>query len=182
MSPPSPTSNEAAADQARWLAQEVMPHEPAIRGYVQSRYPAVDPDDVLQESYLKLLKYKARDQVVSTKAFFFTVVRNTALVLLRRRKFYSDTPVNALPDSCIMEEKSDASEIANCHQRIDLAVLAIESLPPRCREVFRLFALERLSAPEIATRLGITESTVYVHIAAGAKKCREFLRQRGEYP
>ncbi len=44
------------AEAGRWLTEEVQPHERALRGYLHSQFPSLDADDVVQESYLKLLK------------------------------------------------------------------------------------------------------------------------------
>ena len=52
---------------------------------------------------------------------------------------------------------------------------AIESLPPKCREVFRLSYLEDLSNREISERLGISQSTVENHMYAALKQLRRKL-------
>ena len=59
MNPPSPNSESALvrADHARWFAEEVRPHEPALRAWLRRQYPNLaDMDDVVQESYLQLLR------------------------------------------------------------------------------------------------------------------------------
>ena len=53
--------------------------------------------------------------------------------------------------------------------------VAIESLPPKCREVFRLSYLEDLSNREISERLGISQSTVENHMYAALKQLRRKL-------
>jgi len=190
VSNPSTTEPSPAADQARlpapslskWFEEEVQPHEVALRSYLRSRFPSVEADDVVQESYLRLLKVRARGGVESVKAYVFTIARNTALAVFRRRKFISDVPVNNLPDWCILDESPDAAAMANTHQQFMLAEEAIEQLPARCRAVITLAAFEQLSPRDIAQRLGIAESTVYVQLARGFKKCAEYLRERGELP
>lgn len=52
---------------------------------------------------------------------------------------------------------------------------AIESLPPKCREVFRLSYLEDLSNREISERLGISQSTVENHMYSALKQLRRKL-------
>ena len=52
---------------------------------------------------------------------------------------------------------------------------AIESLPPKCREVFKLSYLEDLSNREISERLGISQSTVENHMYAALKQLRRKL-------
>lgn len=47
-------------EQARWFAEEVYPHEPALRAYLQARFPTLgDHDDLVQETYTRLLRAQA---------------------------------------------------------------------------------------------------------------------------
>ena len=171
----------ASEEDDRWIANEVQPHEPALRSYLRSQFPSLDVDDLVQEAYLRLFKAHAAGKTIeSIKAYLFSIARNTALTDLRRRGRFSDVPVNELPDWRVLNGEDDAAESASCHERLDLAVEAIDQLPPRCREIFQLAALRRITPAEIALRLGISESTVHVQMARGLKKCAEYLRRRGE--
>ena len=169
-------------DRLQWFSENVQPHEPALRGYLRSRFPSVDVDDVIQESYLKIFRAGSAATVVSAKAYFFSIARNTALSIFRRRRLFSDTPVSELPEWHVLDAGVNGADTTSARLRLELAIEAIDRLPGRCREIFKLAALERLPAPEIARRLGITESTVYVQLARGVKKCSEYLRTRGEAP
>lgn len=170
----------APFDQERWLAQEVLPHEPALRGYLRGNFPELhDVDDIVQESYLRLLEMRRRHEIVSVKAYLFTTARNTALSILRRPRIFSDEPVTELTGSPVLESGPDAAEMASQQQEIALLMDAIDSLPPRCREIFILRKLQDLPQKEIAARLGLSEQTVQVQIARGAAKCAAYFRARG---
>jgi len=165
-------------DHARWFAEEVQPHEAALRGYLHRQFPSVEADDVVQESYLKL--WRAGAKVDSAKAYFFSIARNTALTWFRRRRFFSEVPVSELPEWRVADAAPDAAEVVDAQQRMELAVAALDQLPPRCREICMLATLERQSPAEIAAQLGLAESTVYVQLARGVKQCARFLREQGE--
>jgi DNA-directed RNA polymerase specialized sigma24 family protein len=75
------------AERARWFTEEVNPHEAALRGYLHSAFPSLDVDDVVQESYLKLLRARAAGRIASTKSYLFSIARNTALTVFQRRRF-----------------------------------------------------------------------------------------------
>lgn len=171
-----------SAEQARWLTEHVQPHEVALRGYLRSRFPSVDADDVVQESYLKLLTARTAGKVAATKAYFFSVARNTALTLLRRRQIYSPIPVNELPDWRVLQSGADAAETANTHLQLELVAAAIARLPARCGEIVTLAALDGLTSAEIAVRLGLVPATVRVQLARGVEKIAAYLRARRELP
>jgi len=170
------------SDHARWFADEVHPHEAALRGYLRSAFPSLDVDDVVQESYLKLLRTRAAGRIASTKAYLFAIARNTALTLFHRRRIFSATPVSELPDSRVLDAGPDAAQALVARERFDLMSQAIAQLPHRCGEVMRLAVLRGCSNAEIAGILGLAENTVRVHLARGIAKCADYLRARGERP
>lgn len=177
---PSTSEPSPVADQTRWFTEEVQPHEIALRGYLRSRFPSIDADDVVQESYFRLLKARTKGTIALSRAYLFAVARNTACTLFQRRRIYSSVPLAELPDSVVLEENSNVSERVNDEFRFQLALEAIDRLPPRCREIFRLAVLERLSTAEISRHTGLVHNTVYAQLAIGVRKCSEFMRERGE--
>lgn len=163
-----------------WVMEEFRPHEREIRGYLRARFPSIDTDDVVQESYLKLLKLRAAQRIKSARAYFFSVARNTALTVFRRERIYSDVPVAELPPALLTAEGTDAAENACSQQRLELVVAAIDCLPARCREVMQRCVLAGRSTAAIAQELGLAESTVRVQIVRGVQRCREFMDAHGE--
>ena len=184
VSTPAPISDPTVSpEQARWFAEHVRPHEPALRGYLRHQFPSLDPDDVVQESYLKLLRTRASGQIASAKAYVFSIARNTALTLFhRRRQLYSEVPVNELPGWRVLDGGPDAAEATNARQRLALVAEAVDTLPPRCRAIMRLALVDGLGAIAIAEKLALSENTVRVQLARGIRKCADYLRERGELP
>jgi len=175
---PEPLSS---TEQACWLSDQVQPHEMALRGYLRHQFPSVDVDDVVQESYLKLLRIQATGRITFAKAYFFSVARNTALKIFRRRQqLYSELPISELPDWQIMDGGPTAADITNANQLLELVAEAIDLLPVRCREIISLAILHGLSSAEIAAQLTLSENTVRVQTARGIKKCAEYLRTRNK--
>lgn len=170
----------AHPEAGRWVVEEVQPHEPALRGYLHRQFPSLDADDVVQESYLKLLKLPEVGQIDSVKSYFFSVALNTARTLFRRRRIYSEVPVNELPESLVLYEGADAVDNAHAHDELKLAASAIDQLPSRCREIVKLAMLHGLTNSEIARRLGLADATVRVQLGRGMKKCADYLYARGE--
>ncbi len=168
------------SEQARWFAEEVQPHEPALRAYLLARFPSLaDHDDLVQETYSRLLRAQAAGNVRYAKAFLFTTARNAALDLFRRRKV---TPLEAVTDFkelSVLEEKPGAGELIDQQHELEILAEAVRALPDRCRQVILLRYLDGLAYKEIATQLGISPETVKVQMAKGMRRCAEFFQQRG---
>lgn len=168
------------SEQSRWFSEQVLPHEPELRGYLRHRFPNTgDVDDLVQESYLRLLKTPNPGRIASTKAYLFTTARNLALALRRRPRIFSSEAVTDLAGSRVVEEGADVREHVSTKQEIALLLDAIDALPSRCREIVILRKLRGLPQKEVARQLGLSEQTVQVQVGRGARKCAEFLRARG---
>ena len=58
-----------------------------LRSWMRSLFPTLpDMDDLVQESYLRLLRAKEAGRVRYAKAFLFTTARHIALDFFRRRQ------------------------------------------------------------------------------------------------
>lgn len=175
-----PPASQHCADQSRWFAEEVRPHEPALRAWLRSRYPSLsDVDDIVQESYLRLLRARQAGPIDSAKAYLFGIARHVALGVFRKNRNSFNIAVNSFADSDTLEASGDVVEAVSIRQESALAVDAIKSLPDRCREIVTLRTLHHFSYQEIALRLGLSEDTVRVQMARGIKKCALYLRERG---
>jgi RNA polymerase sigma-70 factor (ECF subfamily) len=167
-------------DDARWFADEVQPHEPALRAYLHRRFADVaEVDDLVQESYVRVFRARAAGPIRSAKAYLFATARHLALAVFRRPKIFAENPVTDPGLSRILEEGATIAEQVSTRQEIALLLEAIDALPTRCREIFILRKLQDLPQKEIAAKLGLSEQTVQVQVARGARKCAEFLRRHG---
>ncbi len=170
----------SAADQSKWFASEVHAHRTQLTSYLRGTFPSIrDVDDVVQESYVRVWRRHLLQPLACARGFLYKVARNVAIDALRRQ---TGSPIETLPDLAslnVASHQASPVESACTHDEMELFLEAIETLPPRCREVVILRKLHGLSPQEIAMRLGISEGTVHVHGAKGVRRCGEFLRQRG---
>ena len=176
-----PSDDVSHAEQSRWFAEEVQPHEPMLRAYLRKNFPGLfDVDDVVQVSYLKLLRMKASGSLQSARGFLFVTARHVALDTFRRNRTVSlESIAESERPSIIAEEGAGPDEVASRNQELELLADAIESLPRRCRQVLKLRKIYGLSHKEIAQRLGISERTVNVQVGNGFRRCAQFLQARG---
>jgi RNA polymerase sigma factor (sigma-70 family) len=158
----------------------VQPHESSLRSYLRGVFPSLpDIDDLVQESYARLIRAREAGRVSYVKAFLFTTARNAALDFFRRRKVVSIDGVADLAGLSVVEDRPDAAETVNKQQELEMLATAVRSLPERCRQVLTLRLLYGFSQKEIASDLRISEHTVKAQLAKGIRRCAEYFEQRG---
>jgi RNA polymerase sigma factor (sigma-70 family) len=164
------------AEHAHWFAEHVQPHEPMLRAWLRGRFPnEPDVDDIVQESYYRLLQARASGGVSSVKAFLFATARNLTIDRLRHRHVTRSEPLADNHELSVLDGADSVPEIVARNQELEMLTEAIQSLPDRCREIFTLRKVYGLSQKEIAKHLGLSENTVTAQITIGAKKCMAFL-------
>jgi len=168
-------------EELHWFDIEVRLYEPALRAYLQKRFPLLsEHDDLVQEAYTRVLRAKRDGRLTSPKAFLFTVTRNLAIDMFRRsRRNATHGPISELTEMPALEQSSDTVDSLEHQHRLEVLIEAVASLPGRCREVMMLRHLDGLAYKEIAERLGISPNTVKVHMVKGVRDCTAFFRKHG---
>ncbi len=162
-----------------WYARHLQPHEPMLRAWLRSRFPAADEvDDVVQEAIARVLRAQATTQIVSPKAFLFATARNLALGRMRQRHVAVSLDCLAEIDAeSVLDEAAPVPDQVARAQELELLTQAIQSLPTRCRQVLTLRKIYGLSQKEVAARLGISEHTVEAQGTIGLRKLAAYFEQ-----
>ncbi len=120
-----------------------------------------DAEDAVQEAFLRVLRHRdTLGEVRDHRVWLIRIVWNIVLDSKRRAKTRPETDdiadlARVLPAHGLSAEQRAAA--AQHHARV---LTCVEQLPAKEREVMLLSAFEELSSVEIATVLGITESSV----------------------
>ncbi len=177
--PPVPEPPPSAA---AWFAAELAPHEPALRAYLHGLVRGADIDDLIQETYARLLRAREAGPIASPRGLLFATARNAARDLFRRRAVANAVPIAEIDRSRVFDEAPGVAETVSRRQETGLLAAAIAELPPRCREILVLRKFENLSHREIAKKLGIAEHTVEAQLTKALHRCEAFFARHGLPP
>jgi RNA polymerase sigma factor (sigma-70 family) len=163
------------ADSSRWFLTELEPHRPALRAWLLARFPTMpDVDDLVQESFARVMRARETGPVRSARALVFATARNLAFDTLRRQRVVTFEPVPEETETTAMPDNVDVIATVSRQEELELLTQAIQTLPERCRRIFTLRTAYGLSQRQIAERLGVSESTVEKETAHGIRLCTRF--------
>ena len=120
-----------------------------------------DAEDAVQEAFLRVLRHRdtlheLRDQ----RVWLIRIVWNIVLDRKRRMKTRPETDDVAELARVLPAGGLSAEQIASAAQHHAHVLVCVDQLPTKERQVLMLSAFEELSSVEIASVLGITESSV----------------------
>jgi RNA polymerase sigma-70 factor, ECF subfamily len=128
--------------------------------YSVLRNPA-DAEDAVQETFLRVLRHRhSLGEVRDHRVWLIRIVWNIVLDRKRRTKSRPETDdvdelARVLPSTGLSAEETAAAGQHHAH-----VLACVERLPAKERQVLLLSAFEELTSVEIASVLGITESSV----------------------
>lgn len=169
----------AGSEADRWYREHLQPHEPMLRAWLCARYTeAQETDDVIQEAIYRVLQAREHGEVRSPKAFLFATARNLVIGDRRKAARQSQFLLADLDEIGVLDENAEVAAAVARAEELELLTRAIQSLPPRCRQVITLRKIYGLSEQEIARELGVSISTVETQATLGMKKLFAFLARR----
>ena len=122
---------------------------------------AEDAEDAVQEAFLRVLRHRdTLGEVRDQRVWLIRIVWNIGLDRKRRVKTRPETDDVAELERVLPAGGLSAEERAAAAQHHAYVLGLVETLPDKEREVLMLSAFEELSSVEIASVLGITESSV----------------------
>lgn len=171
----------ACNDRAQWLAAAVLPHEGALRRWLEhKRMRGIDIDDVIQDTYTILVRRASITDIRNPKAYVYQIAFSLALIGLRRARALSIQAVEDIERCAGADVGPSPEQIVADREELRRMAKAIASLPLACREVFVLRKIDGLSQREVAGRLGITEGTVEKQVHKGLNRLKNLLGRGGK--
>lgn len=130
--------------------------------------------DIIQDIFIRI--WHKRDQLNIThsiEAYLFASVRYDVYRKIRETKRYEPI-VDEMADTIAASKGLDAMEYKELESHIESV---IDTLPAKCKEVYRLSRNELLSHKEIAEKLDISTNAVRNHINKALHYLRKSMHQ-----
>ncbi|MEB1529152.1 RNA polymerase sigma factor [Xanthomonas sp. WHRI 7945] len=173
------------AEQARRrLARMFEDHAQLLRGFFVRRGARQDAEDLVQETYLRLLRAHQGngEPIANPEAYLFTVAQNLAREQAARRR-WSTLPIEEIEDlgqslasgECV----EDAAEREQRRQRLQTL---LATLPEHTRAVLVMQYRDGLSYKQIAERMGVSPHMVKKHVVRGLSVCRRAMAEPAGRP
>jgi RNA polymerase sigma-70 factor (ECF subfamily) len=120
-----------------------------------------DAEDAVQEAFLRVLRHRdTLGEVRDNRVWLIRIVWNIVLDRKRRAKTRPETDDVSEMARVLPAAGLSAEQIASAAQHHARVLACVDQLPANERQVLLLSAFEELNSVEIATVLGITESSV----------------------
>jgi RNA polymerase sigma factor (sigma-70 family) len=170
-------------ERARWIARHILPIEPALRAWLRRRrLSEPEIDDLVQETYAKLITLETVDNIRDPKSYSFQVAHSIFASRIRRARIVPIHAVVNLGDLAIAADDATPEDIVLAREELLELADALTSLPPRCRTAFLLRRVDGLSQREVAQRLGISEKTVENHMTQAIRFLMDRYGRGGKTP
>lgn len=170
--PPGGAAEQSGPENAERVADLFRRHNRDLVRFLRAR---LDDDseaqEVAQESYVRLLQLQDTQAISFLRAYLFRIAANLATDRLRTRRTAPQVDVSEETLES-MSDQLEPERAALSREQLALFLNCLEELPPKCRQVFVMHRLHRLSSRQIAEKLDISTRMVRKHIARALIYCR----------
>ena len=155
---PLPRSRDA-------LLAPFLPHIPAVRRYAGRKIAASELDDVLQDSLMRILTVSSTAEILHPKSYLMMVVRTVIVDRLRHDARTLRSRHCELTELHHPADTLSPCDVLIARQDLTRFTEALNTLPPRAREMLLAVRLEGVALKTVAERFGVCVSTVEKQVA-----------------
>ena len=136
---------------------------------MRSKHDAVE---VAQEAYIRLIRKDNLNDIDCFQSFLFRTATNISIDVQRQRARQDKNFANSKSLFGHIDEITPERDLCAKQGLVELAE-ALEELPPKCREAFRLYKFKDLSHAEIADQMGLSVSSIRKYVTRGLAFCMQ---------
>jgi RNA polymerase sigma factor (sigma-70 family) len=168
---------EQAIDE--WFMRDVLPLEPMLTRFLRRNWRnEAEISDLRQEAYARIYEAAVRERPLQIKPFLFQIARNLMIDRLRKQSVVSLETMADFDWLNVSDDKPSSEAYVAARQELRLLQVALDDLPPRCRQVVLMRKIEGLSQKEVARQMGVTIETVENQVAKGMRLLAQALGDR----
>nr|WP_303657264.1 sigma-70 family RNA polymerase sigma factor [Asticcacaulis aquaticus] len=148
------------------MARHVLPHERALRKWLNGRVPPdIDVDDILQETYTRLIMKESVAEILNIRNYVYQVAYSILALHIRRARVVFIDAVSEIEELNVAAIEPSPEDHAGGREELRHLAEAVNRLPGKIREVFLMRRVQEMSQKEVAKTLGLSESTVEKHMS-----------------
>lgn len=131
-------------------------------------------EDMAQDLFIKLMNYEEMIIPKTAKSFVFTIAKRMVVDDARHQQFVR----RATQGYALQSERfwQDAESL-ECKQLREMELKALNTLPQKMAQVYRLTRFEEKTSQELAEELHISKRTVEYHLLVSRREIRRMLKQ-----
>ena len=153
-----------------WFMQDVLPLEPMLTRFLQRNWRnEAEISDLRQEAYARVYEAASRGLPLQTKPFLFQTARNLMIDRLRKQNVVSLETMAEFDWLNVSDDKPSSEAYVAARQELRLLQMALDDLPPRCRQIVVMRKVVGLSQKEVARKMGVAVDTVENQVAKGMR-------------
>ena len=168
-------------------------HKDALLGFIAKRTGDTHlAQDILQDIYLKLESQKSDNEIKYPKAYLYRIANNLIIDHQRFQSKFVDNNADSEQQNIKDSHANISANIRDTHvnlqvdeispeahlaarQRLEIVTEAINELPDKTRDVFKMQRLQQIDKSEVASNLGISVNMVEKHLRRALQYCRDKL-------
>ncbi len=168
---------------AVWIKRNILPHEPALRSWLKLRITSdLDIDDVVQETYAKLVALESVDEIRDPKSYAHQIAFSIIASHVRHARIVPIRSVGNLEFVAVATPEPNAEERLEYRDQLNDLNAALALLPDACRAAFLMRRVEGYSQRETARHLGISEKTVEKYMTRTVRLLMDTFGRGGKSP
>lgn len=153
-------------------------HAAELRAFLRNRRGVKDAEDLVQESFLRLIQTAAVDSPQNPRAWLYRTSANLASDAYDYQQVRRRAHAEGVESGTLSDEPADPARLVSSRQELQRVWSALMKLPEPCRHAFLLNRLDGMSQRRVAAHLGISEKTVERYVLRALTACRAALSDR----
>ena len=162
------------------LADLVKRYRGPLLSYFSRHAHPDDAEDLVQETFVRLLRKGDADSIGNPEAFLFTIARNLTYDRSRRRQTYV-RHFDASADADKATEVYGPERVLQSREALQGLLEGLAALSQQTQDIFLLHRLEGMKYAEIAELYGISRSAVEKHMIKALARVAAYIADHDQH-